>query len=213
MDAWKIVYETFSYTNHTVLPEALEKWSVDLIGHLLPRHLELIYLVNFYFLERIQKDFPGQVDKLTNMSIIEESSPKKVRMANLSIIGSHKVNGVAALHTKLLKSNLFPDFNSYYPKKFINKTNGVTPRRWIYSANRPLATLYTERMGGEEEWLTNLDLLTNLTDLADDDDFQQEWIEVRRINKLRLKKWVKEHCDGLEIPDNAIYEVMAKRFH
>ena len=111
LEAWGIVYETFSYTNHTVLPEALEKWSVDLLGHLLPRHLELIYLVNFYFLERIKKKFPGDGSKMEKMSVIEESTPKKVRMANLSIIGSHKVNGVAALHTQLLKINLFPHFH------------------------------------------------------------------------------------------------------
>lgn len=147
--AWNIVHKVFSYTNHTVLPEALEKWSVDLIGKLLPRHLEIIYFTNFVFMseakERLAND-PRKNEILADMSLIEESDPKKVRMANLCIIGAHQVNGVAALHTSLLINNLFKNFHNYFPGKFLNKTNGVTPRRWIHCANRELSKLFTKEL-------------------------------------------------------------------
>lgn len=134
-EAWNVVYKTFAYTNHTVLPEALEKWSVGLIGKLLPRHLDLIYLVNFFFLEKIKKRYPGDDERLSRMSLIEEGNEKKVRMAFLSIICSHTVNGVAALHSQLLKETIFKDFDEMFPGKILNKTNGVTPRRWINCCN------------------------------------------------------------------------------
>ena len=133
--AWEIVYDTFSYTNHTVLPEALEKWSVELLGKLLPRHLELIYLINHYWLNKVSKKYPHDSHKLNVLSLVEESTPKKIRMANLCIIGSHKVNGVAWLHSELLKQTLFKDFHEFFPTKFVNMTNGVTTRRWIACAN------------------------------------------------------------------------------
>lgn len=138
------MYDTFSYTNHTVLPEALEKWSVDLLGRLLPRHLELLYLINYYWLHKVGKKYPNNPDKMAVLSLVEESTPKKIRMANLCIIGSHKVNGVAAIHSELVRTTLFKDFNDFFPNKFVNKTNGVTTRRWVMCANPLLAELYTE---------------------------------------------------------------------
>ena len=138
-----MIYDTFSYTNHTVLTEALEKWSVDLLGHLLPRHLELIYLINHFWLQKVAKKYHGDQAKMSALSLIEESSPKMIRMANLCVIGSHKVNGVAYIHTELIKNTLFRDFYDFFPTKFVNMTNGVTLRRWILSANPPLAELYT----------------------------------------------------------------------
>lgn len=137
--AWNIVCETFSYTNHTVLPEALEKWPVEMLGTLLPRHLELIYLINHFWIEKLKAFYPDNFEKLSSMSLIEEGYVKSVRMANLSIIGSHKVNGVAQLHTEILKAHIFRDFYTHDPEKFINITNGVTPRRWVNGANPDLS--------------------------------------------------------------------------
>ena len=159
--AWQIVYKTFSYTNHTVLPEALEKWSVQLFEHLLPRHLDLIYLINHIFLEQVKKKWPNDGHKCMELSLIEEGYPKKIRMANLSIVTSHAVNGVAAIHSELVKSMLFPTFNEFYPGKISNKTNGVTPRRWIYCCNPLLSQLITDTLG-DNEWILNLGLLTEL---------------------------------------------------
>lgn len=159
--AWNIVCETFSYTNHTVLPEALEKWPVEIIGQLLPRHLELIYLVNYHWIEKLKSHYPDDFSKITNMSLIEEGEVKRVRMANLCIIGSHKVNGVAMLHTDILKAKIFRDFYIHDPTKFINITNGVTPRRWILSTNPDLAAFYTDALGSSE-WKINLEMLEQL---------------------------------------------------
>lgn len=156
--AWDIIRHTFAYTNHTVLPEALEKWGVDILGNLLPRHLEIIYLINYVWLQAVGKKFPGNVDKLSSLSLIEESNPKKVRMANLCIVGSHTVNGVAAIHSDLIKHTLFKDFYEFDPKKFQNKTNGVTPRRWIVSANPLLGELYTDKTHNDE-WILHMDKL------------------------------------------------------
>ena len=155
-DAWDIVYNTFGYTNHTVLPEALEKWGVDLLGSLLPRHLEIIYLVNFIFLEKVKSKYPGDEIKLNAMSVVEEGVIKKIRMANLSIIGSHSVNGVARIHSDLLKSDLFKEHYSYRPKKFINITNGVTPRRWLRACNPLLAAFY-DNLIGNDSWVLNME--------------------------------------------------------
>jgi len=162
-EAWKVVYHTFAYTNHTVLPEALEKWSVALIDKLLPRHMELIYLVNFYHIQELQKRYPGDGEKVSRMSLIEEGYEKKVRMAYLSIVCSHTVNGVAALHSKLLKDTIFKEWDQYYPNKIQNKTNGVTPRRWLHCCNPGLSSLISEALGGEvEEWITDLSNLRTL---------------------------------------------------
>lgn len=172
--AWELVYKSFAYTNHTVLPEALETWGIDLLGNLLPRHLELIYLINFIFLDKIAKKYPNDLQKLSRMSLIEESNPKKIRMANLSIVGSRCVNGVAAIHSELLKTNLFKDFYEYRPKKFQNKTNGVTPRRWIRCCNPRLAKLLTS-ICEDEDWILDMSMLADFKDAASNDQFQKEF--------------------------------------
>jgi len=158
-EAWNVVYHTFSYTNHTVLPEALEKWSCHLIETLLPRHMDLIYLVNHIYIDRLRKKFPRDDKKVMRMSLIEDGYPKKVRMAYLSIVCSHTVNGVAALHSHLLKTTLFKEFDELYPGKIQNKTNGVTPRRWIHCCNPQLSNLISNTLGGIDQWINSLDNL------------------------------------------------------
>jgi starch phosphorylase len=190
--AWDIVYNTFSYTNHTVLPEALEKWSVNLIGKLLPRHLELIYLINHYYIERLKQRYPNNGEKISRMSLVEEGYEKKIRMAYLSIVCSHTVNGVAALHSDLLKKTIFKEFDELYPNKIQNKTNGVAPRRWIHCCNRPLSKLIDETLGEDEEWVKNLDVLKSLGNYANKPNFIRKFAAVKRENKQRLQKWVKE---------------------
>ena len=145
--AWGIIYESFAYTNHTVLPEALERWDVEILQKLLPRHLELIYMINHVWLQQVNKRFPGNFDKMRELSIIEESNPKKVKMANLCIVGSHSVNGVAQIHSDLIKTTLFKDFYEFHPNKFLNMTNGVTPRRWLVLCNPILSDLLNEHIG------------------------------------------------------------------
>lgn len=184
--AWGVMYQTFAYTNHTVLPEALEKWSVDLIGKLLPRHLEIIYLINHLYIQRLKKQYPGDEKKIERMSLIEEGYPKKVRMAFLSIVCSHTVNGVAALHSDLLKATIFKEFHELYPNKLQNKTNGVTPRRWIHCCNPQLSELLSDTLGGIDEWITCLDNLTQIMPLATDKEFQRKFIEIKKHNKRRL---------------------------
>ena len=204
--AWDVVYNTFAYTNHTVLPEALEKWSVSLIKKLLPRHMELIFEVNFYFCESIRAKYPGQGDKVARMSIIEEGDEQKVRMAFLSIVCSHTVNGVAALHTDLLRATIFSEFNDFYPKKIQNKTNGVTPRRWLHCCNPGLSELISDTIGSVDEWITNLDALSQLSAHADNEEFVTHFIDVKRENKKRLQRYVKEST-GIDIPLDALYDV------
>jgi len=170
-EAWGVMYQTFAYTNHTVLPEALEKWGVDLIGKLLPRHLQLIYLINHLYIQRLKKQYPNDDKKIERMSLIEEGYPKKVRMAFLSIVCAHTVNGVAALHSDLLKKTIFSEFNQLYPNKLQNKTNGVTPRRWIHCCNPELSDLLSETLGGIDEWVTFLENLTQISPYANDPTF------------------------------------------
>ncbi|KAL4492628.1 hypothetical protein ABPG72_007741 [Tetrahymena utriculariae] len=209
--AWELVYRSFSYTNHTILPEALEKWGIDLLANLLPRHLEIVYLINFIFLEKVTKKFPNDLHRLSSLSIIEESNPKKIRMANLSIIGSHAVNGVAAIHSNLLTTTLFKDFYELRPKKFQNKTNGVTPRRWIRCCNVQLAQLYTEQLGGDT-WVTDLTQVKCLENMVEDPEFQNNWQRIKRQNKEQLKWWVKENC-GIDINLDSLFDVQVKRLH
>ena len=206
------MYKTFAYTNHTVLPEALEKWSTRLLGNLLPRHLDLIYLINFFFLEKVKKRFPGDDHRVGRMSIIEEGDDKKVRMAFLSIVCSHTVNGVAALHSELLRKTIFKDFDEMFPGKLQNKTNGVTPRRWIHACNPGLSQLISDRIGPLDEWLTNLTSLRELAAYSTEDEFVERFIEVKIENKKKLQKWVKDKT-GIDIPVNAIYDIMVKRMH
>lgn len=211
-EAFAVCISTFSYTNHTVLPEALEKWSVDLIGSLLPRHLDLIYLLNHIYLEQLRSKYPGNDEKVMRMSLIEEGYPKKIRMAYLSIVCSHTVNGVAALHTELIKSSIFKEFNELYPGKILNMTNGVTPRRWIHCCNPALSHLLSESMGGMDEWITSLENLAQLAPYATDANFQKKIIAIKRENKKKLQAWVKDRT-GYDIPLDALYDVQVKRIH
>lgn len=210
--AWNIVYHTFAYTNHTVLPEALEKWSVALLRKLLPRHMDLIFLVNFYFIQSLQAKYPDDGGKVSRMSLIEEGDEQKVRMAFLSIVCSHTVNGVAALHSELLKATIFSEFNTFYPGKIQNKTNGVTPRRWLHCCNPGLSELISDTVGSVDEWITNLDNLNQLSEVADNEDFVSRFLDVKRENKIKLQSWVLEKT-GIAIPLDSMYDVQVKRIH
>jgi len=169
--AWEISINTFAYTNHTLMPEALETWPVVLLERVLPRHLEIIYEINSRFLDDVARRYPGDTERIQRMSIIGEGQLKHVRMANLAIIGSHSVNGVARLHTQLLKSGLFKDFHEYYSGKFNSKTNGITPRRWLLKCNPGLSALVSGKVG--MGWTTNLDLLRGLEPFIEDDQFHE----------------------------------------
>lgn len=182
--AWEITTRTCAYTNHTVLPEALERWPVSMLESILPRHLEIIYHINFLHLENIKKKFPGDLDRMRRMSCVEEDGEKRINMAHLSIVGSHAVNGVAAIHSEILKAELFRDFYEYEPKKFQNKTNGITPRRWLLLCNPGLSDLISEKIG--EEWPVHLDQLTQLKKWSKDKNFQRSVAQVKQENKLKL---------------------------
>jgi len=211
-EAWNVVYNTFSYTNHTVLPEALEKWSVELMGRLLPRHLELIYLINHIYITKLTQKYPGDGDKIQRMSLVEEGWPKKIRMAFLAIVCSHTVNGVAALHSELLKQTIFSEFDQLYPGKLQNKTNGVTPRRWIHCCNPKLSDLISDTLGGVDEWITSLDNLTQLKPYASDKSFQEKFIAIKKENKAKLAAWVKERT-GYTISCDSMFDIQVKRIH
>lgn len=208
--AWLICVGTFGYTNHTLMPEALESWSVELLGKVLPRHLEIIYEINRQFLDEVAARYPGRDDLLRAMSIIEEGPVKRVRMAYLAIVGSHSVNGVAELHTHLLKTRLFKDFHEFYPGRFNCKTNGITQRRWLLKCNPGLAGLITDTIGGE--WVTNLDYLRNLEPYADQAKFQKKWAKVKTENKKRLAVLIKQEC-GVVVNPNTLFDVQVKRIH
>ena len=209
-EAWDITVRTFAYTNHTVLPEALEKWSIARLGNLLPRHLEIIYEINSRFLEQVSQRYPGDVEHLSRMSLIEEGHEQKVRMAHLAIVGSHSVNGVSALHTRIVTERIMSDFHEFYPGKFNNKTNGVTPRRWLKKANAPLAYLINDVIG--DGWVTDLDHLCQLIPLADDPEFQSRWQEVKRLNKDRLASYLRR-SQGLIFDPNSLFDCQVKRIH
>jgi starch phosphorylase len=209
--AWGICQKTFSYTNHTLLPEALEKWSVPLFEKVLPRHLQIIFEINKRFLEDfVEKQWPGDVEKLAEMSLIEEGAPKQIRMAYLSVVGSHTTNGVAALHTDLLKKNLFRNFYELFPERFQNKTNGITPRRWLKACNPDLSSLIDRKIGSD--WPGDLDRLRSLEQFADDPGFQEEFMQIKHRNKERLAALIKEEC-GVEVDPNALFDVQIKRLH
>jgi starch phosphorylase len=209
-EAWGITRRTMAYTNHTLLPEALEKWPVRLFGQLLPRLLEIIYEINASFLTEVARRWPGDNARLARMSLIEEGPVPQVRMAYLAIVGSFSVNGVAALHSELLQQGLFRDFFELWPAKFNNKTNGVTQRRWLAAANPLLAGLITATIGAG--WVTRLDELRGLVGHANDPAFRLRWHEVKRANKLRLAELVKRDCGVLFDPD-ALFDVQVKRIH
>jgi starch phosphorylase len=208
--AWELCRATFGYTNHTLMPEALEKWSVDLFGRVLPRHLEIVFEVNRRFLEGVRAERRADEGAIARMSIIEEGPVKQVRMANLAVVGSRSVNGVAALHTELLERELFRDFHALWPERFNNKTNGVTPRRWLLQANPALATAITEVLG--PEWITDAGKLRGLEPLAGDAGFRRLFRDVKRENKARLAAIVEaEH--GIALDLDSIFDVQVKRIH
>ena len=208
--AWSITTRTMAYTNHTLLPEALERWSVTLFSRLLPRLLEITCEINARFLAAVAQAWPGDIARLRRMSIIEEGAERMVRMAYLAIVGSYSVNGVAALHSQLLSRGLFRDFYELWPAKFNNKTNGVTPRRWLVACNPGLAGLITETVG--EGWQTDLMRLGTLADRADDPAFRARWSAVKQDNKRRLAALVKRHC-GVEFDTDAMFDIQVKRIH
>ncbi|MGB6200063.1 MAG: glycogen/starch/alpha-glucan phosphorylase [Candidatus Acidiferrales bacterium] len=208
--AWDITQKSISYTNHTLLPEALERWPVSMFGRLLPRHLEIIYDINNRFLEEVRTRFPGDAARLARLSLIDESSEHHVRMAHVACVGSHDINGVAGLHTELLKEEVLSDFNALWPGKFSNKTNGVTPRRWIALSNPRLSELISEAIG--EGWVTDLDQLRRLETFSDDSGFRGKWREVKRANKRDLAALVEKRT-GLTINPESMYDVQVKRIH
>ncbi|CAE7267657.1 glpV [Symbiodinium sp. KB8] len=235
--AWSITRRVFSYTNHTLLPEALEKWPVDLLASLLPRHLEIIFLINWHWLQEVQHRHPGDTELLSRMSIVEEGMHKQVRMAHLAIVGSHAVNGVAAIHTHLLRTNVFPHFDAFFPGKFQNKTNGVTPRRWINQCNPELAALITRWLakagssaakpskrgssskasaamvpaaGAGTAWLKDLSRIEALREFADDETLHEEWRSVKADNKARLAAYIADEV-GIRVDEEAIFDIQIKR--
>ena len=208
--AWSISTRTFAYTNHTLMPEALERWSVELIGKVLPRHLQIIYEINQRFLDQVAQSYPGDMAKMSRMSIIEEGYPKKVRMAYLAIVGSHSVNGVAALHTQLLKDKVFKDFHQFYPDKLNSKTNGITPRRWLLKSNPELSELINDKIGSG--WETNLDKLRELEPFVDDQDFQSRFQEIKLNNKHKLADYI-GISTGVLVSPETMFDVQVKRIH
>src|SRR5205807_9391760 len=179
---------TLGYTNHTLLPEALEKWPISLMERVLPRHMEIIFGINHQFLRAVARSWPADLERQRRMSIIEEGPEKHVRMAHLAIIGSHAINGVSKLHTELIKSSLVPDFAQLWPERFSNKTNGVAPRRWLLKANPELAALLSRTVG--EAWTTDLERVRPIEKSANDPGLQQEFLEIKRRNKERLAREV-----------------------
>ena len=209
--AWNITRQTFSYTNHTLLPEALESWSLPLFESVLPRHLEIIYEINRIFLDKVQARFPGDDGRIARMSLIGEAGEKSVRMANLACVGSHAVNGVAELHTQLLTSTVLRDFYEMSPEKFSNKTNGVTPRRWMVLSNPKLSALITEKIG-DDSWITDLNQLRKLENFVDDAKFIARWRQVKLDNKQEQAAYALEH-GGVEVNPESLFDVQVKRLH
>ena len=208
--AWDITTRTFAYTNHTVMPEALEKWRVPLFEKILPRHMQIIYELNMRFLREVAIRFPGDSERLRRMSIIEESNPKMIRMAHIAIIGSFSVNGVSALHTQLLKTQLFKDFYELFPERFNNKTNGITQRRWLYKANSGLSELITKAIG--DKWTIDLYELKKLLPLSRDVSFCAKWREVKDFNKRALADYIYKNA-GISINPEAMVDAQVKRIH
>jgi starch phosphorylase len=208
--AWRITQNTFAYTNHTLMPEALEKWPVSLFGFLLPRHLEIIYEINRRFLEDVKLWYPDDDGMVTRLSLIEEGPEKFVRMANLACVGSHAINGVAALHTELLKQDTLRDFYKLWPEKFVNKTNGVTPRRWVLMSNPELSDLFTSKVG--KSWLKDMDKLRQLEAYVDDPEFCQQWNQVKLDNKRSLAEYIRKH-NGIQVDPHSMFDIQVKRIH
>jgi len=208
--AWDLCGKTFSYTNHTLMPEALETWPVGLMQHVLPRHLEIIYRINKEFLDLAARHRPGDNQFLARLSLIDEHGERRVRMAHLSIVGSHHINGVSALHSELLVHTIFADFADLWPERFTNMTNGVTPRRWLAQANPGLAGLLDETLGNQ--WRLDLDQLRRLDGLRSDPAFQQKFMTVKRANKVRLAAYIKQ-TTGIQVSPDSLFDVQVKRIH
>jgi starch phosphorylase len=209
-DAWAVCEKTFAYTNHTVLPEALETWPVALLSKILPRHLEIIYEINRRFLDTLKKKYPGNPGLPASLSIIQEGAVQQVRMAHLAIAGSHSVNGVAALHSTILKTALFKDFDRVYPGRIKNITNGITPRRWLYQANPDLSALISSVLG--EGWISDLSHLKELIPFADDPLFRSQWQQIKFANKKRLARYALRKT-GMGVNPNTLFDIHAKRMH
>jgi starch phosphorylase len=209
-EAWSVTSRTFAYTNHTLLPEALERWPLEVFGRVLPRHLQIVYDINAHFLEEVRMRFLGDEDRIRRMSIIDENDQRYVRMAHLACIGSHAINGVAALHTELLERDVLKDFYELWPQKFSNKTNGVTPRRWMALSNPPLSALITEHIG--DGWIKDLAELKKLEPLAEDAAFRARWRDIKLENKRSLAALALERT-GIRIDPDSMYDVLVKRIH
>jgi starch phosphorylase len=209
-DAWDLTVRTLAYTNHTLLPEALEKWPVQLFEVLLPRHLEIVYEINRRFLDGVRQKYPGDDGRVARVSLIEEGPVRKVRMANLAIVGTHSTNGVAAIHSRLLKTTVVPDLAALFPERFSNKTNGVTPRRWLMMANPDFARLLDDVLG--DGWVTDLARLRELKPLAEDRAFRDAFREARRTAKERFARWVRS-ATGEKVDPESIFDSQVKRIH
>ncbi len=207
--AWQITQNTFAYTNHTLLPEALEKWPIGLFGSILPRHLEIIFEINQRFLDQARLKFMGD-GHLDRLSLIDERGERYVRMANLACVGSHAINGVAALHTELVKSTILKDFYELTPEKFTNKTNGVTPRRWMVQSNPRLASLISSKIG--TDWITRLDELRRLEEFADDAAFRQAWRQIKLAVKTDLADYIQQRT-GIVVNPASMFDIQVKRIH
>lgn len=208
--AWDITTRTCAYTNHTVLPEALERWPTNMLEYILPRYLQIIYHINFVHLQQVSARFPGDVDRLRRMSLIEEEGEKRVNMAHLSIVGSHAINGVAALHSEILKDSVFRDFYELTPEKFQNKTNGITPRRWLLLCNPNLSDIIEEKIGSD--WTVHLEQLAQLKQWAKDPVFQLSVMKVKQENKLRLAQMLEKDY-GVKVNPASIFDIQVKRIH
>ena len=208
--AWRATTATFAYTNHTLMPEALETWPVTLVERVLPRHMQIIYEINHRFLKDVARQFPGDVDRLRRMSLIGEDGERRVRMAHLAIVGSHKVNGVSAIHTDLMRSTVMADFHTMTPEKIINVTNGITPRRWLHQANPALSALISSHIG--RGWITDLRRLEQLEALAGDTGFQEQFRAVKQGNKAHLAKLIEQHL-GIHVDRQSLFDVHVKRIH
>ena len=209
-DAWRITVATLGYTNHTLLPEALEKWAVGLFSRLLPRHLEIVYEINRRFLEEVHTRYNGDTARIRRLSLIDEDGERYVRMAHLATVGSHAINGVAALHTELLKKDVLRDLYELYPERFSNKTNGITPRRWLALANPDLANLITSCVG--EDWVKDLDHLKLLEPFASDSAFREKWQQAQHRTKERLVNFIRDKT-GVLVDPSSMFDVMVKRIH
>ena len=209
--AWDITTRTCAYTNHTLLPEALEKWPVELMERVLPRHMQIIYAINARVLQKVEARFPGDGQKLRALSMIEEGDHRQVRMTSLAVAGSHSVNGVSALHSELLQKRLLPESVAMWPERFNNKTNGITHRRWLLQCNPELAALITEQIG--DAWTKNLDELRRLEPKADDPEFRQRFRAIKRNNKVRLAALIKRLCQGEVVDPDSMFDVQVKRLH